>query len=150
MQPGSLIEALRLAKDYARERHNLSVERIADLIGVSHHDLYKWLGNGRMPALLIPAYEMACRCHFVSSWLALSAGKLVIDIPRGRSVAARDINQLQRLTTEAITQILNFTEGTTTAENALAAIHTSMAGLAWHKTNIEKHAQPELALGDDE
>lgn len=150
IQPNSLIDALRLAKDFARERHNLSVERIADLMAVTHHDLYKWLANGRMPSILIPAYEMACGCHFVSQWLALSAGKLVIDMPRGRASTAKDIHALQATLNQAIGQILAFAEQKTDVDTALGAIHGGMAGLAWHKSNIEKHNQPELALGEEE
>ncbi|WP_288843233.1 hypothetical protein [uncultured Deefgea sp.] len=147
IQANSLIDALRLTKDYARECKNLSVERIADLMAVTHHDLYKWLGNGRMPSILIPAYELACGCHFVSQWLALSAGKLVIDMPRGRASTARDVHALQALLNQAVGQILAFADGQAEAETALGAIHSGMAGLAWHKSNIEKHNQPELALG---
>ena len=36
VQPGNLRDALRLCKDFALERKNLSVERIADLTGAAH------------------------------------------------------------------------------------------------------------------
>ena len=83
----SLTHALRLCKEYAQDRHNLGVERIADRMGQSHDNLYKWLATGRMPAILVPAYELACGCHFVSDWLAASAGRLVVPMPTGRSAA---------------------------------------------------------------
>lgn len=149
IQPTSFVDAVRLCKDFAREHHNRSVERIADLMGVTHHDVYKWLANGRLPGNLIPAFEHHCGCHFISSWLTLSAGKLPVDIPSGRNASATDANKLQAVLVEAVSQILQFAEGSTDADTALAAIHTGMAGLAWHKVNIEKHAQPEFQFGDE-
>ena len=50
----SMVHALRLCKEFAQDRKRLSVERIADCMGVSHDSLYKWLANGRMPACLVP------------------------------------------------------------------------------------------------
>ena len=82
-RPASLTEALRLCVDYAKERHNKGIERIADQMGVSHDSLYKWVASGRLPANLLLGFELACGCHFASTWLALSAGKLVIDMPTG-------------------------------------------------------------------
>jgi len=50
VQPSSLRNALELCKDYAKERHNLSVERIADRMGLSDHwTVYKWIQTGRIP-----------------------------------------------------------------------------------------------------
>jgi len=146
VQPTSLIDAMRLAKEYARERHNLSVERIADLIGVTHHDLYKWLANGRMPATLIPVYELACQCHFVSLWLVHSTGKMVIELPTGRDASAGDLNHLQVVVHEAVGQIIKFHNSSSDAPTAMSAIQSGLESLAWHRANIEKHAQPELEL----
>jgi len=39
LRAASLVEALRLCKAYAQERANLSVERIADRMGVTHDSL---------------------------------------------------------------------------------------------------------------
>lgn len=55
----SLLHALRLCKEWAQAKRHLSVERIADRMGTTHDSLYKWLATGRMPAILIPAYEQA-------------------------------------------------------------------------------------------
>lgn len=42
IQPTSLRQALELCKDHAKERHNLSVERIAERMGLADHwALYK-------------------------------------------------------------------------------------------------------------
>ncbi|MGB3289607.1 MAG: iron ABC transporter permease [Burkholderiaceae bacterium] len=46
--PSNIVDAFRLCKDYALERRRLSVERIAELMGVTSDVLYKWLSNGRM------------------------------------------------------------------------------------------------------
>ncbi|MCX7208080.1 MAG: hypothetical protein NT086_19275 [Proteobacteria bacterium] len=134
----------------ARDKNNKSVEGVADLMAATHHDLYKWQANGRMPAILIPAFEYACGASFLSEWLALKSGRLVINVPLGRNANAQDVNKLQSLLTDAVSQILKFADGQTDATTAVAAIHAGMAGLAWHKVNIEKHSQPELALGDEE
>lgn len=58
VRANSLVHALRLCKEFAQERQNLGVERIADRMGVTHDSLYKWLGTGRMPANLVPTYEL--------------------------------------------------------------------------------------------
>ena len=60
-QPSSLRDALKACKDYALAKRNLSVERIAERMGLEDHwALYKWLSNGRMPAVSIHPYELAC------------------------------------------------------------------------------------------
>lgn len=87
-QPTNLRQALEWCKDHGRERRRLSVERIAEQMGLPDHSaLYKWLVNGRMPAVLIPAYEQVCGINLVSRWLAASAGKVLIDIPPAASAA---------------------------------------------------------------
>lgn len=150
IQPTGLLHAFRLCKDYARERNNLSVERIAELMGITPDLLYKWLGTGKMPANLIPTYEHICNVDFVSRWLSISAGKMVISLPSGRQVQAVDVHQLQGLLNDAVGLILNFAAGKATPFETLAAIHAGMAGLAWHKANVEKHATPEFQFGEDE
>lgn len=90
-RPNSLLAALRGCKEFALERKRLSIERIADLMGVTHDSLYKWLATGRMPLVLLPTYELACGCNFASVWLAAQAGKMVIDIPTGRHTAETDL-----------------------------------------------------------
>ncbi|MDP2549473.1 hypothetical protein Q8W24_16710, partial [Oceanobacter sp. 4_MG-2023] len=66
IQPRSLKHAMELCVDHAKAVKNLSVERIADLIGItSHYTLYKWLDEARMPALMIRPFEHACGVSFV-------------------------------------------------------------------------------------
>lgn len=146
-QPNSLTSALRLCKDYAIERKRLSVERIADLMGVTHDSLYKWLSTGRMPAMLIPAYEHACGSQFVTRWLAASSGKLVIDIPTGKGATSEDMQALQTSLHEAVGRLMSFYQGNTDSEATLAAIQTAMEGLASHRQNVKSHDTPQLELG---
>ncbi|WP_133717100.1 hypothetical protein [Methylocaldum gracile] len=150
IQPTSLLHALRLCKDHAREKHNRSVERIADLMGVTHDALYKWLATGKMPASLIPAYEMACGIDYVSRWLAISAGKLVIDIPTGKTAKPGDIHELQDILNSAMGNLIRFYSGRAQADETLAAIQSAMEGLALHRGNVAKHAHPELDFGGEE
>lgn len=144
--PASLIEAFRLCKDFARERKNLSVERIAELMGVTADALYKWLATGRMPANLIPPYENVCGAHFVSRHLAASGGHLVVPMPTGRALTPTDIQDLQGLLTTATGAILDFASGRAEAAPTLAAIEAGMGALAWHRGNVRKSQQPELDL----
>ncbi|MFA7269849.1 MAG: hypothetical protein WC073_10935 [Sterolibacterium sp.] len=150
VQPTGLLHALRLCKDHARECKSLSVERIAELMAVSVDLLYKWLGNGRMPLNLLPAYEHICGINFASRWLSMSANQLVIPIPNGKAVTANDVSQLQALLNTAVGHILEFAAGKVEADAALAAIHAGMAGLAWHHEAVKKHAEPEFDFGGEE
>ncbi|MFZ5659169.1 MAG: hypothetical protein ACOY5C_04850 [Pseudomonadota bacterium] len=150
VQPTSLRHALELCKDYARERHNLSVQRIAERMGLEDYwTLYKWIANARMPAVAIRAYETACGIDFVTRWYASSAGRLLIDIPTGRDATAADMQALQELLNAAVGRLLQFYAGKTDADETLSALQQAMEGLAWHRGNVEKHAQPELELGGD-
>ncbi|SFB28272.1 hypothetical protein SAMN05216248_10451 [Pseudomonas simiae] len=82
IQPTSLRHGLELCKDFAKEAHNMSVERIAVEMGVTDQwTVYKWLQTGRMPANMIRPYERACGCDYVTRWIAASAGRLTIVIP---------------------------------------------------------------------
>lgn len=149
IQPTSLRQALELCKDHARETRNLSVERLAERIGLTDHwTLYKWIQTGRIPTNMIGPFEDACGIDFVTRWLAGSKGKLLISIPTGRRVKALDIQALQEQLTSAVGQLLAFYDGRIPVEDALAAIHSGMCGLAWHHVNVSKHLQPELNLED--
>ncbi|QBP09832.1 hypothetical protein [Cupriavidus metallidurans] len=147
IQPTSLRQALELCKDFARERHNRSVERIAEQMGIADHwTVYKWLQTGRIPLVMVRPFEAACGIDFATRWLAASGGKLLIDIPTGRSVQATDVQELQSLLNTAVGAILAFADGTREAEQTLADIESGMGALAWHRGNIHKHTQPDLDL----
>lgn len=146
VRPASLIEALRLCKEYAQDKANLSIERIADRMGVSHDSLYKWLATGRLPAILIPAYEHACGCHFASGWLAASAGKLVVDMPTGRTAKPADMVEFNTGFASALQLLSDFYAHPGQADTAqtLAALTAHLQQVAYHQANVQQHATPEL------
>jgi hypothetical protein len=149
LQPNSLRQALELCKDYAREKNNFSVERIAERMGEADHwTLYKWLQNGRMPAVLIPAYEVACGVDYVTRWLASASSKLLIDVPTGRRLKPTDVNELQTQLHQAVGALMEFYAGNREAEETLAGITQAMESLAWHRGNVDQHQQPQLELGE--
>ena len=146
VRPKSLVEALRLCKEYAQDKSNLSIERIADRMGVTHDSLYKWLGSGRLPAILIPAYELACGCSFASAWLAVSAGKLVIDMPTGRKAESTDLMSVNSSCAAALQLLTAFyvDPASTDADATLAALRTHLEQVAFHHHNVAQYAAPEL------
>lgn len=151
VQPTSLRHAMELCKDHAREQRNYSVERIAEEMGQEDHwTLYKWFQSGRMPAVLIPAFEAACGIDFVSRWLATRSGKLTIDIPTGRTVKASDVVALQEVLHSAVGSLLAFYDDKKEVAETLADITNALESLAWHKGNVEQHSQPQLELGESD
>ena len=146
VRPNSLVHALRLCKEFAQDRHNLSVERIADRMGVSHDSLYKWLATGRLPAILIPAYEHACGASFASVWLATSANKLVIDMPTGRKADGTELLDMNSSCAAALQLLTAFYAAphATCPEATLLALRQHMEQVAFHHNNVAQYATPEL------
>lgn len=142
----SMIEALRFCKEFAQERSNLSIERIADRMGATHDSLYKWLASGRLPAILIPAFELACGCHFASEWLAASANKLVVNMPTGRTATQADMVELNSCFASALQLLTDFyaAPGKADATETLTALTNHLQQVAWHHANVGQHANPEL------
>lgn len=150
VQPANLREALNLCKEFARERRNLSIERIADEMGLPDFwVIYKWIAEARMPVNMILPYERICGIDYVTRWLAASGGKLLIDLPTGRDATAQDMQALQGLLNTAVGKLLEFYAGKSAATDTLGAIQQAMEGLAWHRGNVERHAAPELDFGGD-
>ena len=145
-RPNSAIDALRLCKEYAQEKKNLSIERIADRMGVSHDSLYKWLATGRLPAILIPAYEHACGASFASVWLATSANKLVIDMPTGRKADGTEPIDMNSSCAAALQLLTAFFAAPHAAdlEATLHALRQHMEQVAFHHNNVAQYATPEL------
>lgn len=146
LRPGSLVEALRLCKAFAQERRNLSIERIADRMGVTHDGLYKWLATGRLPANLIPPYEHACGCHYVSDWLAASAGRMAIEVPTGRTAGHADMVELNTGFAQALQLLTNFYGDPSKAdpEATVAALRSHLEQAAHHQHNVARCIAPEL------
>jgi hypothetical protein len=146
VRPSSAIEALRLCKDFAQAEKNMSIERIADRMGVSHDSLYKWLSKGSLPFILVPAFEYACGCHFASEWAVASAGKLVIPMPSGRTASQTDMVELNTGFGAALQLLSDFytAPAKDDATETLAALTNHLQQVAWHHANVGQHANPEL------
>jgi hypothetical protein len=145
-QPASLQEAIKACTDFALERHNRGVERIADLMGVSTWTLYKWISNGNLPARLIRPFEHACGCHFVTAWIAASAHRLLIEFPTGRVPNPDQVHDVQMACNAAVGALLAFAREQADAPETLAALRTAMECLAHEHANVAQYAQPELPL----
>ena len=147
VQPRSLCNAMELCLQHARDVHNRSVERVAELMGLtSHWVLYKWMESGRIPAIQIQAFEYSCGIDCVTRYLAHSAHKLLIDIPTGRKASHKDIHDLQAAIHEAVGSLIKFYNDKADADETVAAITGVMEDLAWHRGTVKKHHQPEFDL----
>lgn len=142
--PRNTLEAMRLCKDYAKEKRNLSVERIADRMGVSADNLYAWLGTGKMHLSLVQAYEHICGCHFISDHLAHAQGKLAVKIPSGRAMQDTDLLAMHKSFSQAMSLLADFYDGKSDVAATLNAITAHMETAAWHRGNVQKHLQPEF------
>ena len=150
MAPTSLREAMELCLEYGRAKRNLSVDRVADLMGLSSKwTLYKWLENGRMPAVLIRPFEHACGATFVTQYIATSAHKLLVDIPSGRRAGHDDVLALQTGFNEAVNLLARFYEGSASADETMAALTKTMTEIAVHRENVSKAMEPELELFEE-
>lgn len=145
VRPNSLRHALELCKDHAREKLNRSVERIAEEMGIPDHwTVYKWLQTGRIPAILIRPFETACGIDFVTRWLAGSSGRMLVDIPTGRSLKETDLVELHTGFSHALKLIADFYAGNADPEATVAALSTHLESVAWHRANVTQHSAPEL------
>lgn len=148
VRPRSLAHAFELCTEYALVKHRRKVPEIAEKMGETASNLYKWMSGCRMPAVLIPAFEHACGIDFVSTYLASTNHRLVIDIPSGRKATAAEIAKLQTSFGVCVALLCQFFAGKTSAEQTRDAIDDSMRQLAWHQVNVDKQLNPELALFD--
>ena len=146
--PTSLRQALELCVQYAKEKKNKSVERIAEEMGEANHwTLYKWLESGRIPAIRIRPFEIACGINFVTFYLAHSANYLALDIPTGRKPCHREISELNLFMSQTAQQLYEYTDGKISALDVIESITQLMEDLAHQRGNLEKEKQPELDLG---
>lgn len=146
----SLQQAMELCIEFAKEKHNRSMDRIAEGMGLTNKwTLYKWIESGGLPVRMVRPFEDACGCEFVSRYLAASAGKLVVEIPTGRRASAGDVHELQDLLNAAVGSLIKFYGGKAEAKETLASIMGAMEGLALHRENIAKAEQPELDMWGD-
>lgn len=150
VRPTNINDAFQWCVRYAKHQHNRSVEGIADLMGVNHWTLYKWIGEGDMPARLIKGFEMACGVDYVSRWLVESANKMVLDIPRGKQCGTHEIQQLQLDYHIAVGLLLQFYQELEEVDEVLASLQNALEHTAWHKGNVEKYRQPELPFDEED
>ena len=141
---------MRLSLEWAKETKNLSVERVADRMGVKLRTLYKYVDNGTLPSHLIRPFEHACECpyHYLTSYLCHSAHLLAINLPTGRQAGAREINALQGSCTGAIDALLKFAAGELNADETITALTSTMEDLAYHRAEVARVAEPELNFGE--
>lgn len=151
VHPNSLRHAMELCLEHGRDKRNLSIDRVADLMGqASKWTLYKWMENGRMPAVLIRPFEHACGIDLITQYLAASAHKLVFDIPAGKPSDHSTMNELQCSFNGAMTLLIRFYENGAQAPETLAALTEMLTNIAWHRENAAKAVEPELALFSEE
>lgn len=142
----SLVDALRLCKDYALAVRRLSVRRIASDMGKTEDLLYKWLATGTMPAILVPTYELVCGCNYVTDWYASTADRLVVPMPKGRKATAQDLHQITAGCANAVQQLSAFYADPTSCDTAALAdaIRQHLEEFAYHHNNVARYAEPEL------
>lgn len=145
--PATLRDALAGCKDYAQQRHHLSVERIAERMGLEDHwALYKWISSGRMPLVNLHAYEHACGIDLVTRYLAATAGKLLVDIPTGRQAQPADMVELNTGFAQALQLLTDFYAGGPKAcpASTLEALRNHLEQVAYHQRNVASYTTPEL------
>lgn len=149
-QPTSVREALQGCKDFALERRNLSIERIAERMGLEDHwALYKWLSSGRMPLVLVPAYQHACGIDLVTRWMAASSNKLLVEMPTGKQATPEDMVQLNTGFAQALQLLTDFyapanNQAKPDAATTLEALRGHLQQVAYHHNNVAQYATPEL------
>lgn len=141
---------MELCLEYGREKRNLSVDRVADLMGLpSKWSLYKWLESGKMPAILIRPFEHATGATFITQYIATSAHKLLVDIPNGKPAKDDDVLALQTSFNESVNLLARFYRGEVSAEETKAALDKTMGEIAGHRVNVSKSLAPELGLFEE-
>ncbi len=132
-RPTSLEHAMKLCIAYAKDRHNLSVERIADIMNCDIWRLYKWMKIGNMPVQRITGFEHTCGINYVTQWFAINSNKLLIDIPSINSNdQARDIQRLQLAVTHATLLAIENKD----PDKTITTLTAAMEQIAWHRERI--------------
>lgn len=146
--PNDIPQALQLSVDHGREKKNLSIQRIADLMGVSSQNtLYGWLSSGRMPLMMVPAFEHATGINLVTRFLAHGQNKLLVEMPTGKRAQNHDIANLVINANQTFGQLMRFFDGEESAHDVSAALKGLMEDLEKQRRNLDQYKQPELLLG---
>lgn len=147
IQPKSLQEAFDLCADYALAKKRLNKERIAELMGQSQtHNIYKWIKEARMPAHLIPTYEFICGAPYVTSYLAASNHKLLIDMPAAKPAKSTELFATQRIFSNAMEALAAFYETAEDPEAAMSELTNTMADIASHRERVSRSLMPTMEL----
>ncbi|MDY6977980.1 MAG: hypothetical protein SVW51_17570 [Pseudomonadota bacterium] len=145
--PISIPHAIELCIEYARQKKNLSIDRVADGMGLANKwVIYKWMESGRLPATMIRPLEQTCGADFVTRYLSHAAHKLLIDVPTGRKVKPLEVNELQILFTESVSLLLAFYNGSSDQDDTMSSLNRLMESVAWHHKNIDSFQQPQLGF----
>lgn len=139
-----------MCKDYAKDKHNMSVERIADEMGLTAARLYQHIENGDMPFNRVRSYQRACRCNFVTQYLAHSDDCILIKMPKGKLVGDEKMLKFQANFNRAIHELTEFYTHNQNPEAVIAALSDHLATTAWHRANVERASQPQLDFDGDE
>ncbi|EMO7933063.1 hypothetical protein ACM72P_19820 [Pseudomonas aeruginosa] len=148
--PRSPCASIEGCVEHGTQRYNRGVERLAiDHLGQTNQSsLYKWMANGRLPLCLVVPLEKATGIPLITRYLAAAHGKLLIDIPTGRTTSPKDVQQLQTVLHDAVGALLAFHAGSQDRDKTLDALRAGLESLAWHHGNVTQHETPQLELGD--
>ena len=147
--PRSPVECIRGCVEAAREQRNRSMDHLSfDYLALNNgSSLYKWQADGRLPLSLVLPLEHACGQPLITRYLAAAHGKLLVDVPAGRSSSIEEMQQLQQVLLDASGALIAFYAGRQDALKTLEAIRAGMESLAWHDGNVRQHDHPQLDLG---
>lgn len=139
-----------MCKDHAKRRYNLSVERIADDMGMTASRLYQHLENGDMPFNRVRSFQKACRCNFVTRYMAAGDNCLLVPIPNAKKLPDDKLVNISATYSRALHLLTQFHENGQDPEQVIAALTEHMENTAWHRANVEKHTQPELDFEEEQ
>ena len=142
--PTSLKSAFEQDKEQGIRTRGLSVERHAELQAVSASRLYKWMEDADLPANRLAAWFHNTSGRSVIRYLCAQAGGLFVPVPTGRRPNPIEMAELQKVLAETTGALLRFYGGQADANETLGDVQQALEALAWHRGNVEKHAQPEL------
>ena len=123
--------------------------RLAELMATTPATLYKWLEQESMPARALIAWQHLTGANNVVRYLAACEAAVVVAVPCGRSATSDDVHVLQATLNGAVGALLGYMSGETDRDMTLGKLGAGLEGLAWHRENVRKIAQPELDLGSE-
>ena len=133
-----------MCKDFAKDKHNLSVERIADEMGLTAGRLYQHLENGDMPFNRVRSFQNACRCHYVTQYMAHGDDYILIKMPKGKKISDEKMLQFSATYSKALNELTEFHTHHQNPEAVIAALSEHLEKTAWHRANVERTSQPQL------